>query len=408
VSDAAEMFNVGVRDSDGRWPAPPRTWSYSSLRDATECPRRWMLRRATYPGLWDQRGYPPRPGIMPLAGDIVHGAVEAVLIALRAHGCVSSADPAAVAVLKGLGGYTSLVEHGIETVLAALAGNPRARGKTGALKAALQVKVPEMRQRVQSIITRTPVSLAGEDLSAASPAARGPLPAGSYPEAVLQAPDLRLAGRADLLTITADGCEIADYKTGAPDPRHADQVRLYALIWSRDSILNPAGLPARRLILSYASHDEEVQPPSAGEVDALAEAATAQIKAAETALRHRPPPARPSAANCELCEVRQLCTDYWEFLAASPANSVQPEGWLDFEGTAIRQNGPRSWVLADQSDGSELLVRTLGEDVPFTAGDRLRILGLRRGDGSESPMPAVTMTQASEIFVMDSPARAHR
>jgi hypothetical protein len=363
-----------------------------------------MLSRATYPGLWNRRGYPPQPGITALAGNIVHAAVETVLKALSAHGCGSSADPAAVAVLKGLGGYTGLVEHGIATALDVLADNPRAAGKTAALDAALRVKVPEMRQRVQSIITRAPVSLGGEDHGAASLGSRRPLPAGSYPEADLQATDLRLAGRADLLTVTADGCVITDYKTGTADPRHAEQVRLYALIWSRDTSLNPGGLPARRLVLSYPSHDEDIEPPTADELEALAAATTEQTTTADSALRQRPPPARPSAANCTLCGVRQLCSDYWAFLAHRPGGVSQSQDWFDFEGTAIRQNGSRSWLLADQADGSQLLLRTLTEKVPFSAGDKIRVLRLRRGGGPESPVPAATMTQVSEIFVMDTPA----
>ena len=407
MSGTAGSFTPRVRDSGGQWPAPPATWSYSSLRDATDCPRRWMLSRATYPGLWDRRGYPPQPSLTALAGDIIHATVDTVLTALRAHGCRTSADPAAVAVLKGIGGYTRLVEDGIAAALATLAGNPRAAGKTAALGTALQLKVPEMRQRIQSIIARAPVSLAADDPAAAAPGRPGPLPAGSYPEADLRAPDLRLAGRADLLTVTADGCEITDYKTGSADPRHADQVRLYALIWSRDTALNPGGLPARRLILSYPSRDEEVQPPTAADLDALAADTAAQITAAETALRDRPPPARPSGVNCALCGVRQLCDDYWAFLANRPAGESRAPGWLDFEGTAIRQNGPRSWLLASQADGSQLLLRTLTEQVPFAAGDRLRVLGLRHA-APDAAVPAAAMTPMSEIFILDGPAADHR
>ncbi len=54
-------FDTGVQDSSGRWPDLPRAWSYSSLKEAEECPRRWMLRRASYPQIWARQGYPPRP-----------------------------------------------------------------------------------------------------------------------------------------------------------------------------------------------------------------------------------------------------------------------------------------------------------------------------------------------------------
>ena len=46
----------------GRWPEPPKFWSFSSLREAKACPRRYALSRATYSEIWDKRGYPDRVG----------------------------------------------------------------------------------------------------------------------------------------------------------------------------------------------------------------------------------------------------------------------------------------------------------------------------------------------------------
>lgn len=405
MTGAADSFSTGVRDADGRWPGPPRTWSYSSLREAAACPRRWMLSRASYPGQWDRRGYPPRPGIPSLTGDIVHGAVAALLSAIREHGCSSSADPATVTVLKGLGGYTGLVERGIETELAKLADNPRAEDRTGALRTALRVRVPEIRQRVQAIIARTTVSMSGDEPGDVSPAGRrGALPEGAYPEVELRVPGLRLAGRADLLRVTGDGCEITDYKTGVAHEHHADQLRLYALLWSRDTVLNPKSLPARRLILSYPSHDADVPAPAPGDLDDLATATARQIEAADAAVGQRPPPARPAAGTCGQCDVRQLCDEYWNWLPHRlDDQGRQQQGWLDFEGIVRSQNGPRSWLLATAGDSTQLLLRTSAEAVPFKAGDRVRVLSLRHDADPESPIPVGTMTHLSEVFVMNAP-----
>src|SRR6202035_2642742 len=133
----------------------PKTWSYSSLREATECPRRWMLSRATYPEIWNRWGYPPRPTLPSLMGDVVHGILEVLLRSFHDHGCTSLADPATVKVLKDLGGYTKLVERRIEKELETLGGNPRVADRLGPLQTALRVKVPEIRQRVQAVIART-------------------------------------------------------------------------------------------------------------------------------------------------------------------------------------------------------------------------------------------------------------
>ena len=55
---------------------------------------------------------------------------------------------------------------------------------------------------------------------------RAPLGNGSFPEVELQAPKLRFADRADVISIDGDTVTITDYKTGEPDPQHADQLRI--------------------------------------------------------------------------------------------------------------------------------------------------------------------------------------
>jgi hypothetical protein len=402
LTEATDHFSVGIEDSDGQWPTLPQSWSYSSLREATECPRRWMLSRANYPELWSHWGYPPRPSLPALIGDVIHGVLETLLRSFRSNGCTSLADPAMVGVLKDLGGYTTLVEHGIEEQLDRLTENPRINDRLGPLRTALRVKVPEIRQRVQAVIARMPFqSVDSGPESTDSRTGRGPLSYGFHPEVELRVPALRLAGRADLMSIAEDACEITDYKTGAPDPHHADQLRLYALLWSRDDELNPGSLPVRRLILSYPSHDVDVEPPSAAELEDLASSTTGQIHIAETALRQRPPPAYPDPAMCRLCNVRQLCAEYWTGLEPTSVRSKTETDWFDFEGTVTKQNGARSWLLAANTDDASFLLRTSSETVPFKVGDHLRLLNLHREEDPEASLPIATLTQASEVFTVN-------
>lgn len=49
------------------WPAPPAEMSVSVHAEIEECPRRWALSAADYPGLWSGRGYPPRLQVSTLA-----------------------------------------------------------------------------------------------------------------------------------------------------------------------------------------------------------------------------------------------------------------------------------------------------------------------------------------------------
>lgn len=363
-----------------------------------------MLSRANYPDLWSHWGYPPKPSLPALIGDVVHGSLEQLLRRFREEGCTSLADPTTFAVLKGLGGYTRLAEQGIEDQLKRFADNPRISDRMDALRTALRNKVPEIRQRVQAAISRTPLHFISEPAPGDRiPGGRGPLPAGFHPEVELWAPNLRLAGRADLLMVTDETCDITDYKTGAPDAHHAKQVRLYALLWNRDEQLNPRSLPVRRLILSYASHNVDIEPPSADELDTLAAATAEQIRVAEAALRERPPAAYPEATMCGLCGVRQLCDEYWAGLSnRGPSGTVPGVEWFDFEGRVIKRNGSRSWLLAAATTDKLLLLRTSSEVVPFGVGDHLRLLDIHREDGAESPTPIATLTHVSEVFTVET------
>ena len=362
-----------------------------------------MLSRASYPDLWTHWGYPPRPSQAALIGDVVHGVLELLLRALRAGGCASLADPRAVGVLKSLGGYTKLVEAGIDQQLEQLVDNPRFGDRLTALRSALRIKVPEIRQRVQAVITRTAFEFVASDPpKAGSGTERGPLAPGFYPEVDLRVPELRLAGRADLVHVAIDGCEITDYKTGAPDPHHADQLRLYALLWTRDLERNPKSLPVTRLVLAYSSHDVAVDPPSIELLEGLADTTAAAITAAETALRERPPPAHREPDVCGSCGVRQLCTDYWLDPPKVPvANQAGTDGaWFDFEGTVIERNGPRSWLVESTGNQERVLLRTPTELVPFRVGDHVRLLNLYRESDPELTSPIASFSHFSEAFTL--------
>jgi PD-(D/E)XK nuclease superfamily len=404
VTTHDDRFRTAVHGVSGVWPAPPTVWSYSSLRDAEECPRRWMLSRASYPSIWQRTGYPPRPILPALVGDAVHEVLEMILRALHAHGCESLADPCAVDVLKELGGYSKLVERAIDEQLARLEDNPRIADRLPGLRTLLRMRVPDIRHRVQAVIARTtvkPTPLLG--LGNASRPQRGPLSDGSYPEVELRVPELRFTGRADLLTVDGAACVITDYKTGVPDSHHADQVRTYALLWSRDVELNPNKLPVQLLVLAYATHDEQIDPPTDSELGALARQIAARTVEADRQLQLRPPPAYPSPDMCRLCAVRHLCEDYW---AGPPANAMPPVSsdtvnFVDIEAVVVSQNGPRSWIIEIDPDRASALLRTPTEAATFRIGDRLRLLDLAHGHDDDADRAILTVTQSSEVFVLE-------
>lgn len=362
-----------------------------------------MLSRALYPKIWDRGGYPPRPVLPALVGSIIHQVLETVLATLHAEACPSVSDPRTFAVLKRLGGYSALLERALTEELDRLRSNPRGSEVVDAMATALRQRLPNMRQRVQAVIARAELNPAPAQRDAGGPpGVRAPLANGTHPEIELRVAELRFLGRADLLSLEDDGCILTDYKTGSPDPHHLEQLRIYTLLWSRDGDRNPGGMPTKRLVIAYPTHNEEHDPPSAQELDDLAEALAARVRDVESELQRRPPPAKPLADMCRLCSVRHLCDDYWPSAAAkanSPAVAL-PGSFVDCEATVVERNGPRSWLLALEPDGSRALLRTPTEATLHRSGDRIRMLDIAYGKNDDTQMAILTMTQTSEAYVV--------
>lgn len=382
----------------GLWPTAPDDWSYSSLIEAEACPRRWSLARATYPDVWERSGYPRRSHIAALAGDVIHGALEDFVAALRAERTATEPGAAAFAALRRLGGYTALVQRGIGAQETKLQTNPRMAPRAEHLRAQLERRAPEMRQRVQSMVARLQL---GEVRTpeADGGGGRGQLAVGLHPEVDLHAPALRFKGRADLVAVKDEGVTITDYKTGQADPEHHDQLLIYALLWQRDKERNPDGTPAATLAIAYASHDEVFGAPDQTALDEVADALSARIADVETDLTLRPPPARPSPETCRHCAVRHLCDEYW-LDPALPDIANSTHAFRDLAGTVSQRNGPRSWVLSLDSPPGRVLLRTPTEEPGFNSGDRVRLLDVAYGADDDAEQVVATITQGSEAFVL--------
>ncbi len=365
-----------------------------------------MLSRADYGDLWDGHGYPARPSLPALTGSVIHRCLELLLTALQARNCGSIADPSAVEAIRELGGYSRLIESVIAEEAEILHRNPRAVDSVAAIGDQLATEVPRIRERVQMAISRAQLTSGGDGSDASADGAEGSgAVLGSFTEVELRADELRLLGRADLISTDKAGCTITDYKTGEPSDHHAEQVRLYALLWSRDGGANPGQIPARRLVVSYATHDVVLDAPSDADLETLASHIAARISATEKALTLRPPSAKPDPDTCRFCDVKHLCDDYWVSVAPTiVADSAAISGcFVDVEAEVSRQNGPRSWVLGLDGEPRSALLRMLTETPGFAVGDYVRLLGVIAGsfeeDGSQHLI--LTMTQFSEMFLVD-------
>src|SRR6266508_2149308 len=135
--------------------APEPAWmSVSTLLNMETCPRRWSLSFSEYPEIWERSGYPQKPYFATLAGQITHSSLESITKALDRAGCSSTRTSLFVSVLRGLGGSTKLIESKIDQLLRTLSLNPRAQNNLDHLATKLHAKVPELRTRLQMLLSK--------------------------------------------------------------------------------------------------------------------------------------------------------------------------------------------------------------------------------------------------------------
>lgn len=393
------VLETGVAAGRAVLARPPAMWSNSSLKEVEACPLRYALSRADYPDLWEQHGYPRLPIPAAIRGNVVHGALEIIVKAFVRAGC-SNGSAGAVAVLRELGGYTKVAEDVLGVQLAQLDGNPRVSAhRREQLTRSLTEWVPEAREQIQTYLNRMdlrPSNGSGTMPSTADPSTRYPARTGDHPEKELVAEELRLKGRIDLLSIDKDGVRITDFKTGAEDPAHHDQLRLYALLWHADLTVNPDGLPVTELVAAYPDHDVSVTVPIAADLAGLGDETAVRIEAAEAAIAADAPAARPGE-KCGLCSVRGLCGPYWS--GAARTVEVSDGTRYDLAGIVIREHGVKSFVLRESRTGAEVLVRTPTPAITLPLGKSIRILGARRMiDPDEEESLIAAFTTSSEVL----------
>lgn len=395
------------------WPGAPQYMSFSTLSELEACPHRWALSAAAYPEVWDHQGYPRALHPAALEGTVAHLALEMIARALSDRGCPSVRDASAIAVLKELGGFTSVLGQAVERTVRRYDGNPRAAPTLDRARRHLTARSSDLRSRVQGFLSRVrleppPGPAAVRDEIGVQQEGRGELPKGSHSEVQLEVEELGWRGVVDLLTLSDSGCEIRDFKTGVPKEDHQLQLQVYGLLWWLDRARNPTRRPADRLVISYDSGDVEVPAPSQSRLEVLKAELGARRAAAARALGVHPPEARPSATTCAYCSVRHLCDAYW----GKPFPPETQGAWFtDVQLELAARHGTTSWDGVVEScsglaRGSGILLRTV--DLPFDLrpGMRVRVLNVRVSapdvDAAEGePTPAVaSMGLASEIFLL--------
>lgn len=395
-----------------QWPTPPDEMTYSTLNAIEICPRRWALQVANYPELWGANGYPPKIAIKGLSGTIVHSVVETLTRELVRAGCGSVTDASAIDVMRLLGGYTGLITRSIETTLDRCKKNPRALKFQEQLERSLHEKVPEIRRQIQGLLAHVHLQTKSVPRRVGPGQARGqggPLRPGIYAELTLRAKSIHWKGRADLLGLDDQGCEIVDFKTGERRDEHPLQVLIYALLWWLDGELNPRGGQATKLTVAYPDGNVDVPAPTKQQLETLMGDIRHRTAIAVENARMQPPPARPTPEGCRFCSVKQLCQEYWKL---DVQRRIQPSagaiGFADVQAVITSRHGATSWdatieVAGDIASGTAILIRTTSSDYNLRVGSRIRIIDVWFGANSEGAdvVKVATVGIQSEVYVLE-------
>lgn len=392
------------------WALPPERMSFSKLQKIESCPRRWSLMASDYPHIWGKRGY-PKPLIQStFSGQVVHRAVEIIVKEFHRRGYTSFNDAQAITGMRELGGFSRVIEKSLDDILSQYADNPRAFGTLEVVKRALQEKKGEIRENVRILLPRTLEGRRTAPWGAfLGQGANGPLGNGIHPEVRLVNEEMKWEGVADLIHLSSNECEIRDIKTGVPKEGHAEQLRIYSLLWLSDARKNPAARPASKLTISYINVDVDVPPLLTSEVTVYKDKLMARTKIAQEKAAGRPPEAIPSTDNCHHCFVRHLCSAYWEKATLEMlAEDQHATSMIDVEVKIIGVHGLRSYDVVSIASSNlppntPLIMRFSGNTIGCTIGNRIRLLDAsitREEDYEDNGQVIISTSRVSEVYFM--------
>ena len=407
-----ELSPIFATTAPTDWLPAPEWMNVHYFLRAERCPRSAALRYARYASLWSRNGYPDKPSTAAAAGTVVHIAVAKIATSLAKAGCTSSSDPRFYRILRDLGGYSTVIGNAISSLLNGLAENPRFQPIRESFVASLQNRLPQLRESVQLQLVRLAwaYSPASSTVSKDAPKSkiRYPLSLGSHFEVELRDPTLKWNGIADLVELDASSCAITDFKNGAVSDDHLFQLRVYAVLWLRDSELNPHAVPVRKLTISYPTLNRDVVFPESDQssLRSALESRTQSVREAITG-----PTSKPilSADVCPHCDVRQLCSEYWT-LARPTVNPVPSlhNRFDDIQLLLTSKKGERTWLANAQLATHlkvpvEVLLRWSSEEFrilqELNPGTIIRVTGVLLSDPQDET-PVVTCLPSTDLIVL--------
>jgi hypothetical protein len=389
-----------------RWPSAPDRLSHSSTLEIQTCARRWALAHGDYTNTLGIAEYPRRLRKRTIAGQVTHLALQRIADSLREAGCVGPQDSRVPVALRGLGGISGVLEGCRDDVLKTLDGNRRAEPYAEVLRDDLARRIPGLRQQVQGSLQRIFGSSEPPRGTSQPDGIRrdGALSYGFHTEVKLAPSDIPWIGWADAIKLGPGQCEIIDFKTGQEDESHWDQLRLYALLWARDSRLNPTGRLATHLTLVYPGSSRPVEVPTEADLTVLESELIAVGARVGATLQEVPPLPFVATDSCRFCDVKHLCAEYWQPSSRPKLREESPAVVRSVELDVGERRGARSWSVSVIFDpfieaGAEAIL--IGSPhVSVRRGSRLRIIDCRV-EIADQDVPLIHIGPTTELFVLE-------
>lgn len=324
-----------------QWRRDPEPLSYSALKTLAACARRWAYGHAECvpnPYFAPQGRMLGVASLGSIRGNVAHRALQDLLGLYVRHG---GPPPDTYEIIEfwethlGEPGLAGLVRATLDAELDTARANPRNRLLLSHFERQAPRLVDEVtrfvHERIPTVLRAAhagglPARTAGPVASA--PSARYALGPGNHAEVRVEAAladaegEVRWKGQIDAVCIEPGGVTLVDYKTGLPEAEHREQLEIYALLFARDPVANPASLRATRLLLAYRSGATQSwqAPGDAALVDAE-RALLRRSRALLPMLQAEPPAASPGPDVCAPCGHRGHCDAYWARKSLVPSPS---------------------------------------------------------------------------------------
>ncbi|MGK3998909.1 RecB family exonuclease [Sorangium sp. So ce1024] len=352
-------------------PHAPSVWSFSMLRDARECPRRWALRaggralEAHTPGAGGAT-----PGMGLVRGRVCHAVLERMLDAHREHEGPAWGAPALQAFWK------RHFSRGIVGLVREEAGRQLRRGvgqrdpaAEARLRREVDEAVPSLAASVGALLRLTLSRASGSE----HPAAFAEVRVESE-----MAPGVRWRGRIDAVVRCGGEVTLIDFKTGAPSPQDVEQLTAYACLFERDERTRGWG-SVRRLAVLYARGGvEERDAPTGDALDVERARLARETLDVARRLSNSPPEASPAPERCPRCDVRGRCDVYWGARAAWDSLPLRNAPTIDAELCVTEVlGGGRALLARDASSSWFVRLHPKHEEVArgLAEGSRVRLVG---------------------------------